>query len=310
MTQIDGIRAVTLTATPDAEDLGALTQTVQAQLDALPGMPAGVSIDLGGASDDQAEAFRELGVAMLLAIVLVFLIMVATFRSLIQPLILLTSIPFAATGALIGLLVTDTALGVPAMVGLLMLIGIVVTNAIVLVDLINKKREAGEDVRSRGGARRPAAAAADHHDGHRDHLRPDPDGAGADRRRGVHLPAAGRRGDRRSGLLDRADPAAGTGALHPGGEPRREEAAPPAAVRAGAGGRGSRPGLTGPVRPTTVRLLAAELGPESPLPPFTGLQRLPDPSSSPDLPPDMRERIEYGRLGQPAAVRVAGRLPP
>ncbi len=148
VTQIDGIRAVTLTATPDVEDLGALTQTVQSRLDGLPGVPAGVTIDLGGASDDQAEAFRELGVAMLLAIVLVFLIMVATFRSLIQPLILLSSIPFAATGALIGLLVTDTALGVPAMVGLLMLIGIVVTNAIVLIDLINKKREAGEGLHS------------------------------------------------------------------------------------------------------------------------------------------------------------------
>ena len=85
---------------------------------------------------------------MLLAIVLVFLIMVATFRSLIQPLILLTAIPFAATGAVAGLLITDTALGVPAMVGLLMLIGIVVTNAIVLIDLINKKRATGEELRS------------------------------------------------------------------------------------------------------------------------------------------------------------------
>jgi multidrug efflux pump subunit AcrB len=148
VTQIDGTRAVTLTATPDTKDLGALTKTVQSQLDALPGIPPGVSIDLGGSSDDQAQAFRELGVAMLLAIVLVFLIMVATFRSLIQPLVLLTSIPFAATGALIGLLVTDTALGVPAMVGLLMLIGIVVTNAIVLIDLINKKRAAGEDLQT------------------------------------------------------------------------------------------------------------------------------------------------------------------
>ncbi len=55
----------------------------------------------------------------------------------------------------------------------------------------------------------------------------------------------------------------------------------------------------GLVRHTTVRLLAAELGPESPLPPFIGLQRLPDPSSSPDLPPDMRERIAYGRLANP-----------
>ena len=55
----------------------------------------------------------------------------------------------------------------------------------------------------------------------------------------------------------------------------------------------------GAVSQTTLRVLAAELGPESPLPPFTGLQRLPDPSSSPDLPPDMRERIAYGRLSNP-----------
>jgi hypothetical protein len=55
----------------------------------------------------------------------------------------------------------------------------------------------------------------------------------------------------------------------------------------------------GLVRHTSLRLLAAELGPESPLPAFTGLQRLPDPSSSPDLPPDMRERIAYGRLANP-----------
>ena len=145
VTQIDGIRAVTLTATPDTDNLGALTQTVQTRLAELD-LPAGIEVELGGASEDQAEAFRELGLAMLLAIVLVFLIMVATFRSLVQPLVLLTSIPFAATGAVAGLLLTDTALGVPAMVGLLMLIGIVVTNAIVLIDLINKKRQAGEDL--------------------------------------------------------------------------------------------------------------------------------------------------------------------
>jgi hypothetical protein len=55
----------------------------------------------------------------------------------------------------------------------------------------------------------------------------------------------------------------------------------------------------GLVRQTTLRLLAADLGPESPLPPFNGLQKLPDPSSAPDLPPDMRERIAYGQLANP-----------
>ena len=55
----------------------------------------------------------------------------------------------------------------------------------------------------------------------------------------------------------------------------------------------------GVVTQSVLQLLSAELGPESPLPPFAGLQRLPDPSSSPDLPPDMRERIAYGRLTNP-----------
>ena len=147
VTEIDGDRAVTVTATPDTDDLGALTASVQQSLGALV-LPPGTSADIGGASDDQAESFRQLGLAMLVAIVFVFLIMVATFRSLVQPLILLTSIPFAATGAVAGLLITNIPLGVPAMVGLLLLIGIVVTNAIVLIDLINKIRARGEGLES------------------------------------------------------------------------------------------------------------------------------------------------------------------
>jgi HAE1 family hydrophobic/amphiphilic exporter-1 len=73
----------------------------------------------------------------------VFFVMVATFRSLIQPLLLLVSIPFAATGAIGLLLITGTSLGLAAMIGLLMLVGIVVTNAIVLLDLINQYRRQG-----------------------------------------------------------------------------------------------------------------------------------------------------------------------
>ena len=83
------------------------------------------------------------GDAILAAIGLVYLIMVATFRSLLKPLVLLVSIPFAASGALIALVVTGTALSLPAMIGLLMLTGIVVTNAIVLLDLVEQYRERG-----------------------------------------------------------------------------------------------------------------------------------------------------------------------
>jgi multidrug efflux pump subunit AcrB len=148
VTQIEGTPSVTITATPEGKDLGALTATIQSRLDAMTDLPPGVTATLGGAAQDQQDAFNQLGLAMLVAIALVFMIMVGTFRSLVQPLILMVSIPFAATGAVAGLLITDTPLGVPAMVGLLMLIGIVVTNAIVLIDLINQYRGRGEDLRS------------------------------------------------------------------------------------------------------------------------------------------------------------------
>ncbi len=95
---------------------------------------------------DQDEAFVNLGLAMLAAIAIVFMLLVGTFRSLAQPLILLVSVPFAATGAIGLLLVTGTPMGVPAMIGMLMLIGIVVTNAIVLIDLINQYRAQGYGV--------------------------------------------------------------------------------------------------------------------------------------------------------------------
>ncbi|MGI3783581.1 MAG: efflux RND transporter permease subunit, partial [Janthinobacterium lividum] len=140
----DGKQAVTITGTPGGSDLGAVNKALTAKVAEF-SPPPGVTVVSGGASADQAKAFSQLGLAMGLAIVLVFIIMVATFKSLVQPLILLVAIPFAATGALGGLLVTGTPLGVPAMIGLLMLIGIVVTNAIVLIDLINSYRERGED---------------------------------------------------------------------------------------------------------------------------------------------------------------------
>jgi HAE1 family hydrophobic/amphiphilic exporter-1 len=148
VTQIDGTPSVTVTATPEGGDLGALTETIQQRLDTPENQTPGVTATLGGSAEDQQEAFSQLGLAMLAAIVLVFIIMVATFGSLLQPLILMISIPFAATGAVVGLLVTDTPLGVPSMIGLLMLIGIVVTNAIVLIDLINQYREKGEDLQT------------------------------------------------------------------------------------------------------------------------------------------------------------------
>ena len=141
-TRIDGARAATVTATPVGDNTGAVSAALQSKLKEIK-LPKGATATVGGVTDDQSDAFVNLFLAMLAAVAIVFLLLVATFRSLVQPLILLVSIPFAATGA-IGLLVaTGTPMGVPALIGMLMLIGIVVTNAIVLIDLINQYRAQG-----------------------------------------------------------------------------------------------------------------------------------------------------------------------
>ncbi|WP_027644841.1 efflux RND transporter permease subunit [Salinispora oceanensis] len=155
ITRIDGERSVSVTGTATGSDLGATSQELQERLDAID-VP-GATFVIGGVSADQEEAFADLGLAVLAAIAIVFLIMVVTFRSLSQALILLVSVPFAATGAIGLLLATGTPLGVPALIGVLMLVGIVVTNAIVLLDLVNQYRAQGLGAREavvEGGRRR------------------------------------------------------------------------------------------------------------------------------------------------------------
>ena len=145
ITSKEGNRTAKVSVAPEGDDLGAITVDITAKLDSIE-LPAGVTATIGGAAADQAESFEQLGLALLAAIAIVYVVMDATFGSLIQPLLLLVSIPFAATGALGLLLLTDTPLGVPALIGMLMLIGIVVTNAIVLIDLVNQYRKQGRSV--------------------------------------------------------------------------------------------------------------------------------------------------------------------
>ncbi|WP_372696792.1 efflux RND transporter permease subunit [Arthrobacter sp. JSM 101049] len=140
-----GELVATVSLTPDEGELGGVTAAVQDQLDGLD-LPAGVSVELGGVSTQQTDSFKQLGLAMLVAIAIVYLLMVAEFRSLVQPLILLVSIPFAATGAILLMLASGKPMGVASLIGLLMLIGIVVTNAIVLIDLVNQYRRQGQSV--------------------------------------------------------------------------------------------------------------------------------------------------------------------
>src|SRR6266700_7718309 len=156
ITHLGGVRTATVSATITSSNIGAVSQDVQQRINKL-SLPSGATVSLGGVTASQSQAFSGLLLALLIAILLVYLVMVAFFRSIIQPLILMVSIPFAATGSILLMLATHTTLGVPAMIGFLMLVGIVVTNAIVLLDLVNQYRAKGLDARTaviEGGRRR------------------------------------------------------------------------------------------------------------------------------------------------------------
>ena len=151
-----GQRTAAITVTPKSSDLGTASASVQKAVDQVK-LPSGTTATLGGATSDQANAFSQLGLALLAAILIVYTVMVATFRSLRQPLLLLASVPFAATGAIVLQFASGIPLGAASLIGVLMLIGIVVTNAIVLIDLVNQYRRSGMSVQDavvHGAARR------------------------------------------------------------------------------------------------------------------------------------------------------------
>src|SRR6202008_920813 len=119
--------------------------------------PGGATVTTGGVFAQLSTVLTQFALALLAAIALVYLIMVATFRSLLKPLVLLVAIPFAATGAIIALVATNTSLSLPGLIGILMLTGIVVTNAIVLLDLVEQYRDRGlglQDALIEGGRHR------------------------------------------------------------------------------------------------------------------------------------------------------------
>jgi len=151
-----GVRTATVTVSPSTDNLAAASSTIDEALKTAD-VPPSATASIGGVLSQQGTAFSQLGLAMLAAILIVYIVMVATFRSLRQPLLLLISVPFAATGAILLQLATGVPLGVASLIGVLMLIGIVVTNAIVLVDLVNQYREKGLSARDAvlaGGSRR------------------------------------------------------------------------------------------------------------------------------------------------------------
>ncbi len=142
----DGKVFASVTAAPKTDDVGGVSKDVQAKIDKID-TPKNVSIDQGGVAADMQEAFTQLGLAMLAAIAIVYLILVITFGGAKAPFAILFTLPLTVIGAMYGLWISGEILEVTCMIGLLMLIGIVVTNAIVLVDRIIHKQKEGLDVR-------------------------------------------------------------------------------------------------------------------------------------------------------------------
>ncbi len=125
-------------------DTGSVITAVNEKVATLD-LPAGVKTETGGTAEQMNESFSQLGIAMIIAIGAVYLVLMIAFGEAVAPLAIMFSLPLAVVGGLIGLLVTGLPLDIPAMIGALMLIGIVVTNAVVLVDRVRQKQRAGMD---------------------------------------------------------------------------------------------------------------------------------------------------------------------
>jgi len=140
----DGAEYAAVSGRITERDSGSVITAVQEEITALePQFPKGIEWETGGAAEQMNESFSQLGIAMLIAVGAVYLVMIIAFGEATAPLAIMFSLPLAVVGGLVGLLVAGLPLDIPAMIGALMLIGIVVTNAIVLVDRVQQKRRAG-----------------------------------------------------------------------------------------------------------------------------------------------------------------------
>ncbi|MCX6260660.1 MAG: efflux RND transporter permease subunit, partial [Bacteroidia bacterium] len=138
-------RIVTVSFTPYKESLTKLQTEVQKVINET-SIPAGVMVQISGAIKEQMESFMDIALLLVISLILVYLIMASQFESLKMPFIIMFSIPFAFSGVAIALFISNTALSVISGIGAVMLIGIVVKNAIVLVDFINLMRERGNEL--------------------------------------------------------------------------------------------------------------------------------------------------------------------
>jgi len=141
----DRERIVTVSAVISGVPLGDVVAAGNTIIDKME-IPSGVTIQVSGSFEDQQESFADLGTLGVLIILLVFIVMAAQFESLTYPFILILSVPFAMSGVLMALFITNTTLSVMSLLGSIMLIGIVVKNGIVLIDYTILCRERGQSV--------------------------------------------------------------------------------------------------------------------------------------------------------------------
>jgi len=145
ITRVDGRRAVTISGNITDVNTQGVNRAVTQKVEEV-GLGPGVILEKGGVFADINEAFAQLGMAMVFGIILVYLVMVVSMRSLIIPFVIVLSLPLASIGALGALFITQRTLGLPALIGMLMLIGLVVTNAIVLLSFVEQLRAKGMSV--------------------------------------------------------------------------------------------------------------------------------------------------------------------
>lgn len=136
-------RVALISAELASGDLASAVKVAQTQLSKLQ-LPRGVQLRVRGQSEEMQSSFESLGFALVLAIFLVYLVMAGQFESMLHPFVILFSVPLALIGVILSLMATGTTISIVVLIGLIMLAGIVVNNAIVLVDRINQLREKGQ----------------------------------------------------------------------------------------------------------------------------------------------------------------------
>ena len=139
-------RVVDVLVSPHSDDLGGTQDAVQRAINHLT-LPEGIKIDLRGSVAAMQKSFSSFGFGLGLAVVLLYLVMVAQFRSFLDPFIIMFAVPMGLIGVIWTLYLTNTTLNIESFMGIIMMVGIVVSNSILLVDFANQRRREGQPLR-------------------------------------------------------------------------------------------------------------------------------------------------------------------